>query len=255
MSAGATALELPGGGGGGRVLFTSRSEGNLSSVGGREAERGGENRERLRARIGVRALARGYQVHGATVSRVSAAPPSDLPNDRLARADGQTTALAGVGVMVLAADCIPVALGGPSGVAMLHAGWRGIAAGVLEQGVLALRGLGGPDAGTDAGPRAGREASAETAPQAGPALLGAVVGPCAEACCYEVGLEVHEALGTGAGRRGTIDLRAIAERRLLAAGIADVRHVRACTICDERFFSHRREGADAGRQAGVAWLS
>jgi len=51
------------------------------------------------------------------------------------------------------------------------------------------------------------------------------------------------------------DLRAIAHERLLAAGVAEVRDVAACTICDERFFSHRREGVRAGRQAGVAWLS
>jgi hypothetical protein len=52
-----------------------------------------------------------------------------------------------------------------------------------------------------------------------------------------------------------LDLRAIAEQRLRAAGVAEVSHVDACTICDERFFSHRREGARAGRHAGVAWLS
>jgi len=83
----------------------------------------------------------------------------------------------------------------------------------------------------------------------------AVIGPGAGMCCYEVGAEVHAAL-TGVEREpGAIDLRAIARRRLLAAGVSQVREVHACTICDERFFSHRREGARAGRQAGVAWLS
>jgi copper oxidase (laccase) domain-containing protein len=53
----------------------------------------------------------------------------------------------------------------------------------------------------------------------------------------------------------SIDLRAIAHERLLAAGVAQVRDVAACTICDERYFSHRREGARAGRQGAVAWLS
>ncbi len=56
-------------------------------------------------------------------------------------------------------------------------------------------------------------------------------------------------------RGGDIDLHAIARERLLAAGVAEVRDVALCTICDERWFSHRREGARAGRQAGVAWLS
>jgi YfiH family protein len=133
--------------------------------------------------------------------------------------------------MVLTADCLPVALGSPRAVAMLHAGWRGLAAGVLEQGVLAVREL----------DRAGN--------------IVAVIGPGASACCYEVGADVHSAL-TGVQRdRAPIDLRAIARWRLLAAGVSEVRNVDACTICDERFFSHRREGARAGRQAGVAWLS
>jgi copper oxidase (laccase) domain-containing protein len=86
-----------------------------------------------------------------------------------------------------------------------------------------------------------------------------VIGPGAGACCYEVGPEVHEALGRrvdGAGReRRKIDLRAIARERLLAAGVAQVLDAEACTICDARFFSHRRQGARAGRQAGIAWLS
>jgi polyphenol oxidase len=149
-----------------------------------------------------------------------------------------------VGVMVLTADCLPVALGrerdrgaGPragadhGAVAMLHAGWRGLAAGVLEEGVRAMRAPGG---------------SGEVV---------AIVGPGAGACCYEVGEEVHAAFG-GAHRAGqNIDLKAIARERLLAAGVAEVRDVAACTICDERFFSHRREGTRAGRQGGVAWLS
>jgi len=96
--------------------------------------------------------------------------------------------------------------------------------------------------------------------------IEAVVGPGAGVCCYEVGEEVHAALGTnlvagdasataGEHRRGkNIDLRAIAEYRLLAAGVAGVSHAEACTICDERFFSHRRQGKAAGRQAGIAWV-
>ena len=66
---------------------------------------------------------------------------------------------------------------------------------------------------------------------------------------------MHELLSGHAAPKGPIDLRALARERLLAAGVADVREVGACTICDERFFSHRREGRRAGRQAGVAWLS
>ncbi|HKH79025.1 MAG TPA: polyphenol oxidase family protein, partial [Solirubrobacteraceae bacterium] len=169
--------------------------------------------------------------------------------------DGQATALAGVGAMVLAADCLPVALGCDGAVAMLHAGWRGLAAGVLEAGVLALRELAGASISDD-----------DASPQ-GEQSIDAIVGPGAGVCCYEVGAEVHEAFkaagqrhvppgtpGTDGGARN-IDLRAIAHQRLLAAGVERVRDVDVCTICDERFFSHRREGARAGRQAGVAWLS
>jgi len=133
-------------------------------------------------------------------------------------------------------------------VAMAHAGWRGLAAGVLEQALEALRELGAT----------------------GP--VEAVIGPCAGVCCYEVGEEVHAAFGVGSpsanvgrlavGARHTgdyrtgsnIDLRAIARDRLLAAGVARVAHADACTICDERFFSHRRQGKAAGRQAGIAWI-
>ena len=116
-------------------------------------------------------------------------------------------------------------------VAIVHAGWRGIAAGVLEAGVDAIRRLGGH----------------------GP--IHAVAGPAAGACCYEVGPEVHEVFGHAHRHGRRIDLRAIAHDRLLAAGAARVLDVEACTICDERFFSHRREGPRAGRQVGVAWLS
>jgi polyphenol oxidase len=226
--------ELPGGG---RVLFTERLDGNMSSVGGEEAELAQDARERLRARIAVAGLVRGYQEHGTLVRRVGS--PARGPSGELREtdsqgppADGQATALTHLGMMVLAADCMPVALGCEGAVAMVHAGWRGLAAGVLEQGVLALGELAG-----------------------GETPITAIVGPCAGVCCYEVGPEVHAAFG-GAHRVGdNLDLRAIAHERLLAAGVGHVGDVQACTICHERFFSHRREGTRAGRQAGVAWLS
>jgi hypothetical protein len=222
-------IELPGGG---RVLFTTRSDGNLSSVAGDGAEQGARRRERLRADLGLERLARGYQVHGTVVRRVRGDERDERPDGTSGEADGQATAVAGIGTMVLAADCVPVALGSRGAVAMVHAGWRGLAAGVLEEGVRALGELGG--------------SAGETV---------AVIGPCAGACCYEVGEEVHAAFA-GAHRHGErIDLRAIARDRLLAAGVAEVRDLAACTICDERWFSYRREGERAGRQAGVAWLS
>jgi len=222
--------------GGGQALFTARAHGNMSSVGGDGAEHGVLARERLCAEIGVKRLLRGYQAHGSVVRRVTSELPADGRSDALVEAreapsDGQATALRGVGAMVLSADCLPVALGCAGSVAMLHAGWRGLAGGVLEEGVRALRELGGGD------------------------QIAAVIGPCAGACCYEVGPEVHAAFGHARRDAQNIDLRAIAHERLLAAGVARVQDVQACTICDERFFSHRREGARAGRQAGVAWLT
>lgn len=224
-------IELPGGG---RALFTARSHGNLSSVGGEEAGGGLGARERLRERCGVNVLVRGYQVHGTHIGRVWAEDAREWQDSEAQpsfQADGHATAAIGVGAMVLAADCIPVVLGAQGAVAAVHAGWRGLAAGALEQGVLALRDVGGTGE------------------------IVAVVGPCAGACCYEVGEEVHASFGEEHRSGRLIDLRAIAHDRLLAAGVADVRDVDACTICDERFFSYRREGARAGRQAGVAWLT
>ncbi len=250
MSSEELAFDLPGGG---HALFTTRAHGNLSSVGGERAEHGLQARERLREQLGLRRLLRGFQVHGTAVQRVgpraqvgqaSATPgttrqaktadEADTMPDTTARpdveADGQATALPSLGALVFTADCLPVALGtGRGAVAMVHAGWRGLAAGVLEEGVRAVRELGGTGE------------------------IVALVGPGAGACCYEVGDEVHAAFG-GAHRAGqNIDLKAIARERLLAAGVAEVQDVAACTICDERFFSHRREGARAGRQGGVAW--
>jgi YfiH family protein len=220
--------------GGGHVLFTTRVDGNLSSVGGAEAELGEAARERLRTQLGLRCLVRGYQVHGTTVLR-SRSDDDEIPaHDSVTaqppvEADGQATSVVGLGAMVLTADCLPVALGSEGAVAMVHAGWRGLAAGILEEGVRAVRELGGDGE------------------------IVAVVGPGAGASCYEVGEEVHAAFG-GAHRDGrSIDLKAIARERLLAAGVAEVQDVASCTICDERFFSHRREGARAGRQGGVAW--
>jgi YfiH family protein len=229
--------DLPGGA---HALFTARREGNMSSVRGAKAAQGQLARERLREQIAVDRLARGRQVHGAIVARVLArqdtsasASPKTEDDDQgkpLGEADGQVTPLRRLGVMVLTADCLPVAVAAPGAVAMLHAGWRGLAAGILEQGLRSLREL------------------------CGEQELQAVIGPGAGPCCYEVGEEVHLALG-GEARRGPIDLAAIAERRLRAAGATEVRSLGVCTICDPRFFSHRREGERAGRQAGVAWLS
>jgi copper oxidase (laccase) domain-containing protein len=120
----------------------------------------------------------------------------------------------------------------PEAVAMLHAGWRGLSEGILENGVDALRALGA----------SGR--------------IEAAIGPGAGGCCYEAGPEVHTALGRPAVR-AKIDLKAIAAKRLEGAGVAHVHDVALCTMCSDPglFFSHRRDGGITGRQAGIAWRS
>ncbi|HMH47418.1 MAG TPA: polyphenol oxidase family protein, partial [Solirubrobacteraceae bacterium] len=231
------------------VLFTTRAQGNLSTQSGDGHERGREARDRLCEGLGLSWLCVSRQVHGSEVQRVGEI--GGIAGEPVAiDADGHATALAGVGMTVLAADCLPVALARDGAVAMLHAGWRGLAAGVLEQGVRALAEVddrddagrgergGGPGERDDDG-RGDRHGG-----------VVAVIGPGAGACCYEVGHEVHAAFGarskTGLRRAARrIDLRAIARERLLEAGVAEVLDAQACTICDERFFSHRREGARA----------
>jgi polyphenol oxidase len=232
--------------GGALALFTSRAHGNLSTQTGDEHEHGRAARDELCENLGLDWLCASRQVHGSTVQLVREIAGSGGEAVAI-DADGHATALSGIGVTVLTADCLPIALGaetegGGTVVAMAHAGWRGLAAGALEESVRALHKLGAT----------------------GP--IEAVVGPGAGVCCYEVGEEVHAAFATSSDigdidstsaeyRQGqNIDLRAIAGDRLLAAGVTKVSHADACTICDERFFSHRRQGKHAGRQAGIAWV-
>lgn len=242
--------------GGGRALFTERADGNLSSMRGDGHEHGAAVRDRLCGELGLQRLLAGAQVHGGTVQR--AAPGQGRDNGAAtAKADGQATSASDLGVMVLTADCLPVIVASPSAVAAVHAGWRGLAAGVLEEGVRAVRELGAHDP-LDARPGSSRRRAEE---------IVAVIGPGAGPCCYEVGPEVHAALaprgggapdgspGVSARAGSPIDLKAIARERLLGAGVSGVRDLGLCTICDRRFFSHRREAQRAGRQAGIAWLS
>jgi len=223
---------------GGRALFTTRrggvSEGPYASLNlGRwtddDADAVRRNRHIAAASVGVPldAVVQGRQVHGRRVERRAA------PDGALNEADGQATDAEGLALLVLTADCLPIALIGQTAVAMLHAGWRGLAAGILENGVRALRELG--DDGE----------------------LHAAIGPGAGGCCYEVGPEVHQAFGRSAEAPACIDLKAIARERLEAAGVSHVHDVGLCTICSDPslFFSHRRDGGVTGRQAGIAWRS
>ena len=226
------AIEL----GAARALFTTRRGGvsdgpyatlNLGRKTPDRPEAVAANRAAVALQAGV-TLAFTRQVHGTEVVAVSEAP-TELPE-----ADGQATTVHGLGVAALVADCLPVALAADGAVAIVHAGWRGLAGGVIEQGVAALSRLGGEGE------------------------LRAAIGPGAGPCCYEVGDEVRAALDRWpqALRDGTADLKAVARAQLEQAGATEVYDVGMCTICSDPrlFFSHRRDRGVTGRQAGIAWL-
>jgi len=232
------AAELPGG----RVLFSTRrggvSTGPYASLNlGRKTDDAGPNvdanRERLAAAVGLprERFLYGRQVHGATVRRATEPPGPARP---AAEEDGQATALGDVAALVFVADCLPVLLVADEAVAALHGGWRGLASGIVAEGVAALRELGAR----------------------GP--VTAAIGPGARGCCYEVGEDVHAAFagvpGARTGEHG-LDLPAIARHGLGEAGVAEVHDLGLCTMCagDELFFSHRRDKGVTGRQAGVVW--
>jgi YfiH family protein len=220
---------------GARALFTTRWGGvstgpystlNLGRFTDDDSDAVQRNRVSLEQGLGVR-FAYGRQVHGARVIRLRAMPT------KLVEADGQACAVPGIAPMVLTADCLPIAVAADGAVAMLHAGWRGLAAGIVSSGVAAVRELGG----------------------SGP--LSAAIGPGAGRCCYEAGEEVHAAFAGRARsvRHGrNLDLKAIAAGDLAAAGVSSVYDAEICTICGSEFFSHRRDHGITGRQAGVAWL-
>jgi YfiH family protein len=160
----------------------------------------------------------------------------------LGEADGLVTTEAGVVLAVLTADCAPVLLADAAArvVGAVHAGWRGLAAGVVEAGVAALAGLG-----------------------ADPAATVGLVGPAAGGCCYEVGPDVREAVGarypaalaTTRDGRPALDPAAAAAQALERAGIGRLRVAGECTVdLADRHFSHRRDHGRTGRQAGLIAL-
>jgi YfiH family protein len=195
-----------------------------------------ENRRRLVAAAGLPAepvwLA---QVHGTTVADLDAGGASRAADAAFTRRHGRVCA-------ILTADCLPVLLASESGdlVGAAHAGWRGLAAGVIEATVTAM-----------AAP-----------PQSLLAWLGPAIGPAH----FEVGPEVREALLTRdsgaagafvANYRGRFmaDLAALVRRRLEGLGVSRIWGAGECTYAaGERYFSHRRDGA-TGRQATLIWLA
>jgi YfiH family protein len=185
----------------------------------------------------AREVRRPVQVHGAAVVRADA-------GGALGEADAAFATRPGTSVGVVTADCVPVLVAAGAAVAAVHAGWRGLAAGVIPRALDAL---------------------AAAAPGAAPV---AAVGPCIRGCCYEVDAPVLDALRERFGdaldgalapaRPGhaLVDLAALARAALLAAGVAAQRVgivAGACTRCDAaRFHSFRRDGAAAGRL--LSWI-
>jgi YfiH family protein len=230
---------------GGHVVFSTRgggvSEGpyeslNLGILTDDDPSRVDRNREILVERAGLapNRVAMGWQVHGVELKEWLEGPPDPgfapraaASEDDLDRVDAHATALDGLGLLVLVADCLPVALVGGGRVAMVHCGWRGLAGGIVER---ALRSFDEPPA----------------------AAVGPGIGPC----CYEVGEEVlrrFRALdGVVSGRM--LDLRGVVIRQLEAGGVTRIEDVDLCTSCRaDLFFSHRRDGGVTGRQCGLVW--
>ena len=162
------------------------------------------------------------QVHSTTVLRAGA---------RGEHADGLWSDTPGEAMLAMTADCLPVAIArtdGPRALAVLHAGWRGLAGGIAAAGVEALGG------GTAA------------------AIVGPAIGPC----CYEVGPEVSARFDDDLTRDGRLDLWTAAERALARAGVEQIERIDLCTRCHpELFFSHRRSGVARGAQGVVGALA
>ncbi len=219
------------------VVFTTRvggvSEGpyaslNLGRKTGDDVERVDENRRRACAEIGadVERLALNYQMHTALVHRAR-------PGARGEPGDGLWSDEPDLPILALSADCLPIALARSNGrapaVAVVHVGWRGLLAGMIESAVAALGG----------------------------GAIAAAVGPAIGPCCYEVRDDVAEPFrarfGPGIVEAGRLDLWRAAEDALEGAGVTQVQRVDLCTACHpELFFSHRRDGKPRGVQGVLA---
>lgn len=217
----ATGRRLPGGA---QVRWTARADGDLADLGP-----DGDERRRAIADVPWTVL---RQVHGRDVVTVT-----EPGGGWRALADGAVTDRSGAALAVLTADCAPVALASEEGViGVAHAGWRGLAAGVVEATVDAMRALG-----------------------AGP--VTAVLGPCIRTPCYTFGAADLEDVaaatgpevrGVDAAGRPALDLAAGVHAALARAGVANIDDVEACTACSAAHFSYRAR-QDVARQATVVW--
>ena len=211
---------------------------NLSTGVGDDPVAVAANRRRLATELGVRGVVFLNQVHGTQVAVVDAVPRPGEP-DRPGT-DAAVTALPGVALAVLTADCVPVLLADPQAgvVGVAHAGRVGAAAGVLSATLAAMEGLG--------------------------ARLGdceALLGPAVCGACYEVPAEMRDEVAAvlpgsaSRTRRGTpgLDLRAGLRAQLAALGVAKVGVDPRCTVEDPDLYSYRRDRR-TGRLAAVTWL-
>ena len=205
---------------------------NVAVLTGDEPASVGENRRRLADSLerGPEGVVMGRQVHGTELSRHERPQQPRVYADVVKspdQVDAQATSNPDLTPLVMVADCLPVAMVGPDGVAMAHCGWRGLAGGIVGAAAGAVR--------------------------AEAAAVGPGIGPC----CYEVGEEVLSAFEglDGVARGRMLDLTAVAIALLERAGVDAIESSGLCTSCNpELFYSHRRDGERTGRQAGLVWV-
>jgi YfiH family protein len=223
-----------------RIVFTDRHGGvsrppyesaNLAEHVGDDPAAVAENRRLAAARFGLPPPERWVQVrqvHGACVVVVDG-PSADVV---AADADAVVTAARGLPLVILTADCAPIALVASSAVAAVHAGWAGLDAGIVERAVDALR-------------------------AASRSEVSAVVGPCIRPARYEFGADLLERLvarfgddvaAQTADGAPALDIPTAVRIALRESGVEDVDDVGVCTAASPEYFSYRRDGA-TGRQA------
>ena len=222
----------------GQVRFTTRSGGvsvgryaelNLGVHVGDDSDRVAENRRRVAAELGVERVVFMRQVHGRDAAIVDDSTTADVDG-----VDALVTTSPTIALGVLVADCVPVVLLGAHGIAVAHAGRRGVQADIVTVTATRLREL-------------------------DPGALRAFIGPAVCGRCYEVPADMQDEVVAAVPetisrtRRDTpaLDLKAGVEAQLRRAGITDITVDAACTAEDQRYFSHRRDGL-TGRFAGVA---
>jgi YfiH family protein len=225
---------------GARAAFSTRLGGvsdgryealNVAVKTGDDPDHVRENRHRLAAALGRNPadVVMGRQVHGTEFRWHDRRQQPRVFADVVKspeEVDAHATAEPGLAPLVMVADCLPIAVSGQGGVAMVHGGWRGLAGGIVATAVARVR--------------------AEVA----------AIGPGIGHCCYEVGEEVlaefADLEGVAVGRM--LDLTAVATQLLERAGVNEIDASGLCTSCNpELLFSHRRDGDRTGRQAGLVW--